>query len=95
MLVDRSSNGVISAAFQRESSDARDAAETGVTRILGELNRLPNRGLLAKSGADQDLDGFLWDDDVLAASANACAKTGPDLASPKAIIRVMRLTRSR
>jgi hypothetical protein len=48
MLADRASDGVISAAFQRDSSDARDAAETGVTRIVGELNRPQNRGLLAK-----------------------------------------------
>ena len=48
MLVDRASDGVISAAFQRDSSDASDAAETGMTRIVGELNRPQNRGLLAK-----------------------------------------------
>ena len=49
MLVDRASDGVISAAFQRDSSDASDAAETGMTRIVGELNRPQNRGLLAKN----------------------------------------------
>ena len=51
MLVDRASDGVISAAFQRDSSDASDAAETGMTRIVGELNRPQNRGLLAKKPA--------------------------------------------
>ena len=48
MLADRASDGVISAAFQRDSSDPHDAAETGVTSIVGELNRPQNRGLLAK-----------------------------------------------
>ena len=32
-----------SATFQRYSSDARDAAETGMTRIVGELNLPHNR----------------------------------------------------
>lgn len=48
MLVDRSSDGMVSAAFQRESNNLSDAAETGMTRIVGELNRPQNRGLLAK-----------------------------------------------
>jgi hypothetical protein len=49
ILLDRSSNGVISATLQRDSSDSRDAAETGMTRIGGELNLPQNRGLLVKN----------------------------------------------
>jgi hypothetical protein len=36
MLADRASDGLISAAFQRDSSDARDATETGLTRIVAQ-----------------------------------------------------------
>jgi hypothetical protein len=46
--VDRSSDGVIRATVQRESSDARDATEAGMTCIVGELNLPHNRGLLVK-----------------------------------------------
>ena len=49
VLVVRSSDGVIGATFQRDSSDARDAAETGMIRIVGELNLPQNRGLLVKN----------------------------------------------
>ena len=58
MLVDRASDGVISAAFQRDSGDAKDAAETGMTRILGELNRPQNRGLLTKTTSGDDPANF-------------------------------------
>ena len=79
MLANRSSDGVISVAFQRESSDARDAAETGMTRILGELNREQNRGLLAKAGYKDDGDSYLWSTDDAAASRNPCSATSSDL----------------
>lgn len=48
MLADRASDSVISAVSQREGSNARDAAETGTTRIFGELNRPQDRALLIK-----------------------------------------------
>lgn len=81
MLANRSSDGVISAAFQRESSDARDAAETGITRILGELNKEQNRGLLAKAGSAADSADFLWSADDASGSRNFCGTTGPDLST--------------
>jgi hypothetical protein len=79
MLANRSSDGVISAAFQRESGDARDAAETGITRILGELNREPNRGLLAKAGSAADGSSFLWSEADATGSRNFCGATTSDL----------------
>lgn len=71
MLALRSSDGLLSVLLQAESSDARDAAETGITRILGELNRPRNRGLLVKDGSAKDPDGYLWDRDA-AAFRNPC-----------------------
>ena len=84
MLADRASDGVISAAFQRDSSDARDAAETGVTRIVGELNRPQNRGLLAKKTSGVDPASYRWTGADADASVNPCLSgTGgrPDLES--------------
>ena len=72
MLADRASDGVISAAFQRDSSDARDAAETGVTRIVGELNRPQNRGLLAKKTSGADPASYRWSGEDADASVNSC-----------------------
>lgn len=72
MLALHSSDGLLSILLQRESSDARDAAETGITRIVGELNRPRNRGLLAKDEATQDPDGYLWTSSDAAASRNPC-----------------------
>lgn len=79
MLVDRSSDGVISAAFQRESSDARDAAETGMTRIIGELNRPRNRGLLVKDEASVDEPGTLWGKDAVNKARNYCSNANGDM----------------
>jgi len=84
MLVDRASDGVISAAFQRDSSDASDAAETGMTRIVGELNRPQNRGLLAKKTSGDDPASYRWSGEDADASVNSClgANGGrPDLES--------------
>lgn len=75
MLSLRSSDGLLSVLLQAESSDARDAAETGMTRIVGELNRPRNRGLLVKDGADQDLDDHLWSSGD-ATSRNPCLPPG-------------------
>ncbi|MFM7314637.1 MAG: hypothetical protein ACKO0M_16005 [Cyanobium sp.] len=60
MLAIRSGDSLLSALLQRESTDARDAAETGMTRIVGELNKPRNRGLLAKKGSEEDVGVFLW-----------------------------------
>lgn len=80
MLVDRASDGVISAAFQRDSSDARDAAETGMTCIVGELNRPQNRGLLAKQTSGDDPASYRWRSGDPANSINSCL--GPDTGTP-------------
>lgn len=84
MLVDRSSDGMISAAFQRDSSDAKDAAETGMTRIVGELNRPQNRGLLAKKTSGADPTSYRWTKADADASVNPClggTSGRPDLES--------------
>lgn len=72
MLAMRSSDGLLSILLQGESGDARDAAETGITRILGELNRPRNRGLLIRAGSAPDSDGYLWTSADAAASRNPC-----------------------
>ena len=64
--------GVLGAAFSQDARRARDAAEIGATRILSELNREPNRMLLAMAPAN---NGPFWTT-AQAASAdavNACA----------------------
>lgn len=86
MLALRSGDGLLSVLLQAESSDARDAAETGITRIVGELNRPRNRGLLVKDGADQDGDDHRWSS-TDAASRNPCLPrasggTGVDPTAP-------------
>jgi hypothetical protein len=81
MLANRGSDGLLSVAFQRDSIDARDAAETGFTRILGELNRPRNRGLLAKAGSDVDSSGYLWPATEASASASFCPNSNSDLTS--------------
>jgi hypothetical protein len=96
MLANRSSDGVMSAAFQRESSDARDAAETEMTRILGVLNREQNRGLLAEAGSAADGASFLWSADDASSSRNFCDATGPDLTTnPNAVTLVRELRQER
>lgn len=82
-LANCSSDGEISAAFQRDSSNARNARESGMTLIIGELNRHCNRGLLAQAKTGDDPDNYLWSTDEAATSYNPCrlnSKGRPDLA---------------
>ncbi|WP_231597282.1 hypothetical protein [Synechococcus sp. CBW1004] len=82
MLALRSGDGLLSVLLQAESSDARDAAETGITRIVGELNKPHNRGLLVKAGSLADEEGYLWSsDDAKVLSPCPPASTG-DLRNP-------------
>lgn len=81
MLANRGGDGLLSVAFQRDSIDARDAAETGFTRILGELNRPRNRGLLAKAGSAADSSGYRWSAADANASASFCPSSSSDLTS--------------
>ena len=89
MLALRSSDGLLSTLLQRESNDARDAAEAGITRIIGELNRPRNRGLLVKAGSAEDPDGYLWTSTDAEADPNhfrnpclpAADSSNPDLAT--------------
>lgn len=81
MLVMRSSDGLLSILMQGESSDARDAAETGLTRILAELNRPRNRGLLVSPGSTRDAEGYLWTGADAAASRNPCLPRARDSSS--------------
>ena len=63
--------GVFGAAFSQDARRARDAAEIGATRILSELNREPNRMLLAIAPAD----GTFWSaaEATSPQAVNACA----------------------
>lgn len=84
ILAIRSSDGVLSGGLDRENTDARDAAETGMTRILGELNRPRNRGLLVRAGAESDQPGHLWRN-TEATARNPCVLDTPDLTTNPSI----------
>lgn len=62
-------SGVFSSVFQQDSRRAREAAELGANRIVAELNRERNRGLLAVTpGA-----GGFWTQTEADANKNKCA----------------------
>ncbi|MEA5399213.1 hypothetical protein VB734_04065 [Synechococcus sp. BA-124 BA4] len=65
----RTLNGIFSAVFQQDSRRSREAAELGINRIVAELNRESNRGLLARNPAG----GGFWTQGEADASKNACA----------------------
>lgn len=57
-MANRSSMGFLGSVFHGLSFDAQEAAEIGVNRIIGELNRKQNRGLLRSKGAS--VESALW-----------------------------------
>jgi hypothetical protein len=76
-MANRSSIGTFGSVFHSLSFDAQEAAEIGMNRIIGELNRTENRGLLRSKGSATESD--LW------TSANATtfhASRCPDTVAP-------------
>lgn len=65
-LMKRSSSSLTGMAFQRQSLQAREAARIGMSYLIGEINRRPNRHLLAVSDSQLKLNGdadrTIWTD---------------------------------
>jgi hypothetical protein len=80
-VASRTLNGVYSAVFQQDSRRSREAAEHGINRIVAELNRERNRGLLARNPAA----GGFWTQAEADASKNACAVRANDVNRPTSI----------
>lgn len=80
-VASRTLNGVYSAVFQQDSRRSREAAEHGINRIVAELNRERNRGLLARNPAA----GGFWTPAEAEASKNACAVRANDVNRPTSI----------
>ena len=57
-MANRSGMGFMGAVFHGLSFDAQEAAEIGMNRIIGELNRKENRGLLRSKGST--VESVLW-----------------------------------
>lgn len=57
-MANRSGMGFMGAVFHGLSFDAQEAAEIGMNRIIGELNRKENRGLLRSKGST--VESALW-----------------------------------
>ena len=57
-MANRSGMGFMGAVFHGLSYDAQEAAEIGMNRIIGELNRKENRGLLRSKGST--VESVLW-----------------------------------
>ena len=57
-MTNRSTMGLMGSLFQGVGIDAQEAAEIGVNRIISELNRAPNRGLLRSKGST--VETALW-----------------------------------
>ena len=57
-LANRSSQGLLGSVFQSYGLQAREAAEIGMNRIVSELNRQGNRGLLR--ARDTSVETGLW-----------------------------------
>ncbi len=72
-VASRTLSGVYSAVFQQDSRRSREAAELGINRIVAELNRERNRGLLAVNPPQSGTGAGFWTDAQALASKNACA----------------------
>lgn len=77
-LSSRTLNSIFGAVFQQDTRRAREAAEFGINRIIAELNRESNRGLLAAKISSTA--GF-WTQADADANPNRCA----ELATPARI----------
>jgi len=84
-IANRSSLGTLGTVYQSLSFDAQEAAEIGMNRIISELNRPQNRGLLRSKGST--VDSALWTSSEASAShASRCPDTpAPDLTSNASI----------
>jgi hypothetical protein len=80
-LANRSGMGFMGAVFHGLSFDAQEAAEIGMNRIIGELNRKENRGLLRSKGST--VETALWTSaDATTVHSSRCPGTElPDLAT--------------
>ena len=76
-MANRSGMGQLGSVFQGFSFDAQDAAEIGMNRIISELNRPQNRGLLRSKGST--VETALWTStDATSVHRSRC----PGVASP-------------
>lgn len=80
-LANRSSQGLLGSVFHAFGLQAREAAEIGVTRIVTELNKPGNRGLLHAKGASTETTP--WNvSDLTTSYRSKCPGSGsPTLAS--------------
>jgi hypothetical protein len=80
-IANRSSLGSLGTVYQSLGFDAQEAAEIGMNRIISELNRSENRGLLRSKGSA--VESALWtSSDATSYHASRCPDVSPpDLAS--------------
>jgi len=75
-LASRSGQGLLSAIFQNQSWEAREAAEIGMQEVISELNREQNRYLMVQRSSDSD---GIWvassDAATIARRTNPCSGT--------------------
>lgn len=85
-IANRSSLGTLGTVYQSLSFDAQEAAETGMNRIISELNRPRNRGLLRSKGTSVDSSALWTGSEAASLHTSRCPGTGaPDLASNPSI----------
>jgi Tfp pilus assembly protein PilV len=84
-IANRSSLGSLGTVYQSLGFDAQEAAEIGMNRIISELNRSENRGLLRSKGSA--VESALWTaSDASSYHASRCPGTpAPDLATNPSI----------
>lgn len=81
-IANRSSFSVLGSLFQRQGTEAREAAEAGANRIIGELNEPPNRRFLLSSNAN--VTSGLWSSTELASGSllsSVCTTASQTLSS--------------
>lgn len=80
-LANRASSGLLGSVFQGFSLEAREAAEIGMNRIIAELNKPTNRGMLRSRGTSDEKG--LWNAAHLALFyRNKCPGTSaPDVST--------------
>ncbi|MEB3333228.1 MAG: hypothetical protein VKI83_12140 [Synechococcaceae cyanobacterium] len=91
-LLGRTNYGYLGAAYQDQSREARDAAETGMSLIVSELNREPNRRLAVNapklnsySRTQIEADPTLANDCTTVPPALSTTFSGTDLKAVQAI----------
>jgi len=77
-IANRSSLGSLGTVYQSLGFDAQEAGEIGMNRIISELNRSENRGLLRSKGSA--VESALWtSSDATTNHASRC----PDVSPPR------------